>query len=206
VLTQPRLTPPSRVSLAIILPDDNTVAIFRHLCFALRMADPDLPEVYKNPSVAYFPANGGPTAFDRSVFSPLLPVLTILERREASGRESDSIVESILSGRNDFTLVTSKATFFNYLSPHAIEATLGVRIDVTDQADVPLLVAQALRAKEGGGWESLTANEQRRRIGYAANALAESIAPSMTPELLLERRAKGDVGRWLDAIKRLIPS
>ena len=102
--------------------------------------------------------------------------------------------------------MTHKATFFNYLSARAIEARLGVRVDVTDQADVPLLVAQALRAKDGGGWDFLAADEQRRRIGYAANTLAELVTPAMTPELLLERRAKADVGRWLDAIKRLIPS
>lgn len=205
MLNPPLPRSPSRVSLAIILPDDNRIAIFRRLCFALRTADPDLPEVYKNPEIAYFPANGGPTAFDRSEFSPLLPVLTILERSFANGRESDSIVESVLSGRNDFTLVTSKATFFDYLSPRAIEAKLGVRVDVTDKADVPVLVAHALRARDGGSWDFLAADEQGRRIDWAANTLAERVAPAMTPELLLERRAKSDVGHWLNAIKRLLP-
>lgn len=206
MLNPPVLRSPSRISLAIILPDNNRIAIFRRLCFALRMADPDLPEVCKNPGIAFFPASGRPTAFDRSRFSPLMPVLTIHERSSADGRESDSIVESILSYRNDFTLVTSKATFFNYLSTRAIEAKLGVRVDVTDTADLPTLVAHALQAKDGGGWDFLGANEQSRRIGYAADTLTERVATVMTPELLLERRAKSEVGHWLNAIKRLIPS
>lgn len=193
----------SHLRLAIVLPDFTAIQVFRHLCFALRRADPDLPEVYRNDSVGFFPADGAGS--DRRHLSPLIATLTILEREHAADRDSDSIVASVLTGKNQFSLVTTKATFFNYLSPRAIEEKLGIRVEFNDKANVRELVARALFVKHHEtGWERLDEVERNRRIELAGYILAEQVAPAMTPELLLERRAKADVGRWLDGIKRLI--
>lgn len=193
----------SRLRLAIILPDFTAIRIFRHLCFVLRRTDPDLPEVYRNDDIAFFPADGGGS--DRSHLSPLTATLTILEHEHAEGRDSDSIVASVLAGKNAFIIVTTKATFFNYLSPRAIEEKLGIRVEFNDKANVRELVARALAVKHhDAGWERLDEIERNGRIESAGDILAEQVAPAMTPELLLERRAKADVGRWLDAVKRLI--
>src|SRR5207249_4841058 len=105
----PIIDSPSRVNLAIILPDYNAIRIFRYLCFALRIADPNLPEVFRNPDIAIFPADGAES--DRSMLSPLVATLTILERRRAGTRESDSIVEGVLQYKREFVLVASKASF-----------------------------------------------------------------------------------------------
>ncbi len=203
VISSPTIA--SRTRFAIILPDFPAIAIFKHLCFALRMSDPHLPEVFKNPEIAVLPSGGGPVGWDLGDLTPGIPMLTLIERRGASGRKSDSIVEGGLRGQRRFVLVTRKSTFFNYLPASAIGEKLGIDVTVTDTSDVLTPVAQALQAKHGLAWDGIGKPEQARLRGYAEQILAEQVAPALTPELLLERRAKGEVGRWLDAIKRLTP-
>ena len=187
-------------------------AIFRHLAAALRESDHSYPDVSADRQIAMI-TNETVALMDWRLLELIrrFPQVVILER--GSGRPKsdpdrqpqDPVAAPSISAIGRFT--TRKATFFNYLSPQVIQEGMGVDVEVTDTNDVPLATAQALHARQApsSSWSSLDSGEQSRLIADAKDLLCAEAAPRMTERMLVERKAKSEVARWLYAIKLRLP-
>lgn len=187
-------------------------AIFRQLAAALRAADHSYPDVSTDRQIAII-TNEAAEQLDWRLLELIqrFPRIVVLERGdrkpmpEPDQQPHDPLVTPSIPAIARF--VTSKATFFNYLSPQAIRGGLGVDVEVTDTNDVPLATAQALQAKKDPSrpWNSLDRGQQERLVDEAKDLLCTEAAPRMTEWMLVERKAKSEVARWLYAIKLRLP-
>ena len=143
---------PSQAGVVVCLEDADSIAIVRQLGRVIRSGDRSLPDIEHDPQVALLPAHGTLREDwdDQGLFLGL-PQVHIFEcrngprPRHASVRETKfclrypAVYDRVREGHDGRSVgfVTNKATLFNYLSPRAIQAGLGVSVPVTDMADVP---------------------------------------------------------------------
>lgn len=193
----------------MVLPDAHAITLFGHLCRALSANDSSLPDAL-DPRIAYRSLRDPEVPFKPAPYlSSLIPIIRLLEREKTYRRASDSIHEWLLGGgiSSPLTLITRKASLWNYLSGPAIQEALGVSVDVRDRNNVPLLTGQALHSRDGGelAWGELPSEMRLEKIHLAKVLLAEVVGPALTVTSLRDRRAKSEVGEWLHAIKWALP-
>lgn len=201
---------PRPANVAVCLADDNAITIVRQLGRVIRSIDRSLPDIEHDTQVAFLPNFGR----DREAWlgqnlSPELPRLHIFEGRVLQNDPSaKALYERLRFGHGivPAAIRSTKATFFNYLSSRAIEAALGVRVEVTDHNDVPLLTASALGTQRPrDAVPGIDLNDHGYPVLKAMDLLANRVAPAMTADMLAERHAKADVSRWLYYIKLQLP-
>lgn len=203
-LVPPAIPRPAR--LAVYLPDAYSIALFVQLGRVIRGINRSMPDVEHDAQVSFLTYSDD----SRVPATELeLPHLYVFERL---GLEMDPVLKRLSEqiaaqpSAGPAAITTTKAGLFNYLHPDLIRRHLGINVDLTDQADAPLRTAQAAFARERGtGWAWLPPAEQHRRLDEVKHMLVTRVAPSMTPELLTERRGIADVTRWLHAIKLNLP-
>jgi len=195
----------SRVGVVVCLENANAISLFRHLGRALRAVDRSLPDVASDPQIAFLPNYGqAPRDWPAHGLSPGLLRLHLFERKDEGHPLWQRLKD--VPGIVPAAVTTTKARLFNYISPRAIQETLGVAVEVSDRNDVPRLTAQALHAKRAPAtWDSLGPELQATQVQNAERLLSEEVGPAITPEMLVERRAKSDVTGWLYYIKLNLP-
>ena len=97
-------------------------------------------------------------------------------------------------GDGSFATLTSKKMMENYLHPEAIFEALGVRVEVTDDCNVPKLVSDA--TKNAPDHRPIKEEIVKRR-------LADEAFEKMTLDRLKEADPAGDVKSWLQKLNEM---
>jgi putative ATP-dependent endonuclease of OLD family len=107
----------------------------------------------------------------------------------------------------DWATLTNKREIENYLHPTAITGVCtGINaIEVTDDNDVPTLVARAVHEASPAAkpWNEVEDAELRKKCSAAKRRLCSEAAAKMTPELLQHRDPNGDVQGWMVRIAEM---
>lgn len=105
---------------------------------------------------------------------------------------------------------TSKLELENYLTNEAIEeayATNGTIVtipDITDEMDVPNIVARAIyETATGKKWDDLEESKQNKKESKVKKILNTQAVKKMTVERLRARNSYDDLKLWFDTIKSL---
>jgi hypothetical protein len=101
--------------------------------------------------------------------------------------------------------VTTKRSVENYLHPRAIFEASGFSVEISDEDDVPELIARKAneRHEPRVAWDDLS-SRARKRLRYKAKRwLNQRAAEKMTVERLAERDGRGEVRAWLATIAAL---
>ena len=134
------------------------------------------------------------------------PEIHIYDRDREDPPKYESDVEAV-NGRGDGSsaFLTAKAEAENYLHQDAIQAVLGIEVEVTDDNDVPLEVARAAHevSESQKGWDDLPAEKQRKKKSRAKQRLNREVAQALTIEMLRERGALDEIREWFSAMKTL---
>jgi hypothetical protein len=115
------------------------------------------------------------------------------------------IVEAVNKRVGCSAILTSKRAVENYLHPVAILEACGIDLTFDDDTDVASLLALKMMERSGeSSWQQLSSKRQRRLHEKAKKMLNVKVSQRMTPTLLAERDAEGEVEGWLRTIRRLI--
>ena len=203
--------PDNRVRVFVCVEGPNDVAFFKNMARVLWKAgeevgfDPD-----NTPEVVFLPL-GGSTLRDwvnSHYLKPLgRPEVHIYDRDDGSPPKYQQQVDEV-NQRQDGSkaFLTKKREIENYLHPEAIQEVLGVSIEVSDDNDVPNVVAKAIHERGGGEtrWEQLTDEKKKKKENRAKQRLSSEVAAVMTVDQLRERQALDEVREWFGAIKELL--
>jgi len=110
--------------------------------------------------------------------------------------------------RNDGSraFLTTKREVENYLHPDAIRDVLGVNVQISDDSDVPEMVARAIHEQGEGAvpWDQLNEEKRRKKETRAKQRLNNEVAAAMTVARLRDRNALDEIREWFRAIKAVI--
>jgi hypothetical protein len=203
--------PDNRVLVFVCVEGPNDVAFFRNMARVLWDAkesvgfDPD-----NTPEVVFLPL-GGSTLRDwvnSHYLKPLgRPEVHIYDRDAASPPKYQQQVEEV-NQRQDGSkaFLTSKREAENYLHPDAIRDVLGVNVQISDDSDVPEMVARAIHEQGEGAvpWDQLNEEKRRKKETRAKQRLNNEVAAAMTVARLRDRNALDEIREWFRAIKAVI--
>jgi len=201
---------PVRGQVLVVLEGKHDVEFFRRISGILHAETaevPDLRTLEHRGQVVFLPCGG----FDRHQWPLRLAPLGCREfhlfdrdlPQDADARCQAAAVVNLRPGCR--AAVTRKRTLENYLHSQAIQEAGGVKVQFTDEDDVPDLVAQACyeRSTPAMPWESLPARARRRYRNHVKRWLNTRAVDRMTSERLAERDPQGEVRSWLLAIAEL---
>jgi len=203
--------PDNRVRVFVCVEGPNDVAFLRNMAKVLWAAgcdvgfDPD-----NTPEIVFLPL-GGSTLRDwvnSHYLRPLKrPEIHIYDRGGGSPPKYQAQADEI-NQRNDGSraLLTRKREAENYLHRDAIREVLGVEVEVSDENDVPEMVARAIHGREEGAvpWEQLSDEKRKKKRDRAKRRLNNEVAAAMTVERLRERGALDEIREWFGIIKAII--
>lgn len=203
--------PDNRVRVFVCVEGPNDVAFLKHMARILLAEgdeagfDPD-----NTPEIVFLPL-GGSTLRDwvsSHYLKPLgRPEIHIYDRDTDYPPKNKAQVD-IVNQRNNGSMafLTNKREAENYLHPDAIREVLDVEVEISDDNDVPEMVARAIHEREKGTerWEQLSDEKRKKKEGRAKHRLNNEVAAAMTVERLRERNALDEIRSWLSAIKEVI--
>jgi hypothetical protein len=199
------ILPDGRAKLLIYVEGPNDVTCLTHFARILRQSNPDLPDLATDPRIAFVVTGGGNLQHwvNQEYLKRLQCVeVHIFDRDENPAKYQAAIDEVNARGNRSWGCLTNRREMENYLHPRAIEEFYGFQIEVTPEADVPAMVAEAQHNRSGSekSWADLCDKKRSKKISNAKRTLNEKVAAAMTLEDLRECDPQGEVLGWLREI------
>jgi len=203
--------PDNRVSVFVCVEGPNDVAFLKNIAKVILTAGEDVGfDPDNTPEIVFLPL-GGSTLRDwvNSHYLKSLgrPEIHIYDRGTDSPPKYIAQANKI-NQRNDGSkaFLTRKREAENYLHPDVIREVMGVEIEVTDDNDVPEIVAKAVHEleEETVPWEQLSDEKRKKKQGRAKQRLNHEVAAAMTIDRLCERDALDEIREWFGTIKAII--
>jgi hypothetical protein len=175
---------------------------------AAHAAIPDLGSLEQAGELVFLPFGGGDVlAWADRLAAIGLSELHIYDREmspETALRQQAA--DLVNQRRNCRAFITQKRSLENYLHPSCIREISGLALAYGDDDDVADLVAQGCyeRAGKNPEWESLPGRARKRFRERAKKWLNRLAVELMTPELLDELDANGEVRGWLATVAELL--
>lgn len=198
--------PDRRVKVIVCLEGPHDVTCFGHFARTLCTSDGALPRVVDNPEVIYMPV-GGSTLRDwvtKRYLSPFgVPEFHIYDRGTGAQPQYAEAADAVNQRTDGSKAVhTLKAEMENYLHADAIQSAQQVTIQVSDTCDVPLLAAEAVHTAAAGPvpWDQVDLEGRERKMSRAKRWLNDKAAAAMTPQMLVDRNADGEIRGWIATI------
>lgn len=192
--------PDNRVKLLLYVEGPNDVAFLEHAGRLVGSID-----LSTDPRVAFVVTGGGNLKHwvnHQYLRSLGLPEIHIYDRDNDCDYQDE--VEAVNQRPNgDWATLTTKREIENYLHPDAVRTVLGVKVEIGDDADVPLLTARALHEASESlkTWDEVEEDKQNRKAGRAKRRLCQEVIAQMSREQLRERDARGEVEGWFQRIQ-----
>lgn len=188
--------PDNRVKVLICVEGPHDVTSLQHLSRMLNRANPeDYPDLTTDRRFAFVPQGGG--TLGQWVSNRYLKDLNRVEFHlyDNDVDEYKKTAEQV-NARSDGSLatITSKVMMENYLHADAIFDALGVRVEVTDDCNVPEAVVEATRSTDG---------VRPVKKGIVKSRLADAGFGHMTLERLDESDPHGDVKGWFEKLAEM---
>ncbi|KUK47584.1 MAG: hypothetical protein XD74_1811 [Actinobacteria bacterium 66_15] len=203
--------PDNRVLVFVCVEGPNDVAFLKNMARVLLAAGDDVGfEPDNTPEVVFLPLGGSSLRdwVNGHYLRPLnRPEIHIYDRDVDSPPKYQAQVDEMnqrVDGSGAF--LTSKREAENYLHPDAIREVLGVEVEISDDYDVPEMVARAIHEQEEGStpWEQLSDEKRKKKKSRAKQRLNNEVAAAMTVDRLRERNGLDDIRGWLSTIKAVI--
>jgi len=202
--------PDNRVKIFLCVEGINDENYLRRISAILHSGDESLSslgDMEKRGELIFMPACGNLRLWVNRLAELNRPEFHLYDREMApTTKEREELVLQIKQRAGCDALLTTKRQMENYLHPKAITtARPGIEVKVTDEEDVPLVVAKAVQALTKGGkpWENLSKDTKRKKIDHAKRWLNTDAAAQMTPELLDEIDTNQEVKGWLRKISEM---
>lgn len=203
--------PDNRVRVFVCVEGPNDVAFLKNMARILMLDgdeagfDPD-----NTPEIVFLPL-GGSTLRDwvnsHYLKSLRRPEIHIYDR-DADCPPKYQTQANKVNQRNDGSraFLTTKREVENYLHPDAIRDVLGVNVQISDDSDVPEMVARAIHEQGEGAvpWDQLNEEKRRKKETHAKQRLNNEVAAAMTVARLRDRNALDEIREWFRAIKAVI--
>lgn len=203
--------PDNRVRVFVCVEGPNDVAFLKNMARILMLDgdeagfDPD-----NTPEIVFLPL-GGSTLRDwvnsHYLKSLRRPEIHIYDR-DADCPPKYQTQANKVNQRNDGSraFLTTKREVENYLHPDAIRDVLGVNVQISDDSDVPEMVARAIHEQGEGAvpWDQLNEEKRRKKETRAKQRLNNDVAAAMTVARLRDRNALDEIREWFRAIKAVI--
>jgi hypothetical protein len=192
----------------VVVEGPNDIEFLRRISTILHRDDaslPDLAEMERRLALVFVPTGGVDlsTAFR---FAGLgLPEFHLLDRDIPPATQARQQVAAMVNSRPGcHAAITSKRSLENYLHPDAVFEASGFRVAISDDDNVPELIAR--RVNDGHEprvpWEELSARARKRLCYKAKKWLNTRAVEQMTAARLAERDG-GEVRGWLATIAAL---
>ncbi|WP_159613902.1 ATP-binding protein [Glutamicibacter sp. JC586] len=191
--------PDNRVVVLICVEGPHDVTSLQRLSETLHNSDPEkYPNLTRDPRFAFVPQGGGTLGqwvsnrylmgFDRKEF----------HLYDGDVEEYRAAAEAV-NARDDesYGIVTKRLMMENYLHPEAIYQTFGVRIQVSDQCNVPELISEATKNTPG---------VRPMKKGNVKGRLADQGFGCMTTAQLDECDPDGEVRGWFEHLHKMARS
>ncbi len=198
---------PSAPVLAIV-EGPNDIEFLRRIGTILHRDDPSLPDLaaMERELALVFVPTGGVDLSSAFRFAGLgLSEFHLLDRDIPPATQARQQVAAMVNSRpRCCAVVTSKRSLENYLHSAAVFEASGFEVAVTDDANVPELVARRVNEghESGVGWDDLPARARKRLCYRAKKWLNTRAVEQMTAARLAERDG-GEVRGWLETIAAL---
>ena len=183
----------------------NDIEFLRRISAILHRDDPSLPDLadMERRLALVFAPTGGVDLSTAFRFAGLgLPEFHLLDRDIPPATQIRQQVATMVNSRaNCRAVITSKRSLENYLHPNAVLEASGVEVAITDDENVPELVARKANERHESGipWEELPARVRKRLCYKAKKWLNTRAVDHMTAARLAERDG-GEVRSWLATI------
>jgi hypothetical protein len=211
----PRPRPrPREGPLLLVVEGANDESFLKTLSGILSAADPALPnllELAASGDIVFIPFGGGsPLSWGTRLASLGCREFHLYDRElppESAFRQIAAARVNARPGCQAF--VTSSRSLENSLHPQAIRDASGGECTVEFGPDdcVATLVARDLhRRRSPRDWNDLSRFEQTRLVQKAKRWLNTVAVRHMTPELLQASDPRGDIARWLQTIRSMLPA
>ena len=204
----PLRSPPSAPVLAIV-EGPNDIEFLRRISTILHRDDPTLPDLaaMERERALVFVPSGGVDLSSAFRFAGLdLQEFHLLDRDMPPATQARQQVAAMVNSRSRCcAAVTSKRSLENYLSSAAVFEASGFEVAITDDANVPELVARRVNEghESGVSWDDLSARARKRLCYKAKKWLNTRAVEQMTPARLEERDPNAEVRSWLTTIATL---
>jgi hypothetical protein len=193
----------------VVVEGPNDIEFLRRISSILHHDDPaspDLADMERRHALVFVPTGGNDlsTAFR---FAGLgLAEFHLLDRDIPPATQIRQQVAMMVNSRpRCCAVVTSKRSLENFLHPAAVLEASGFSVEITDDANVPELVARQVndRHESGIAWDDLSARTRKKLCYKAKRWLNSRAVDQMTAARLAERDGSGEVRSWLTAIASL---
>lgn len=199
--------PDHGVKLFVCVEGPNDCVFLETISKILHEANPVIPSLREDARVRLVSVGGSTLSYwvrQRPLEGLGVPEFHLYDRDDADPPKYQAQVNDV-NARNDGSSarLTGKREIENYLHPDAIaEAIDGHVVNVTDDCDVPALVAEKVHAAGGGQtpWAQLDDVDRKEKASKAKKRLCRDAAARMTAERLAERDAAGELRGWLTQI------
>ncbi len=204
---RPTLRPPSAPVL-VIVEGPNDIAFLRRISTILHRDDPTLPDLaaMERELALVFVPSGGVDLSSAFRFAGLgLSEFHLLDRDAPPATQTRQQVAAMVNSRpRCCAAITSKRSLENYLNSAAVFETSRFAIAITDDANVPEMVARRVNEghESGVSWDDLTARARKRLCYRAKKWLNTRAVEQMTVARSAERDG-GEVRGWLATIAGL---
>lgn len=202
--------PDNRVRVFVCVEGPNDVSFLRNIAKILSDAGEDVGfDPDNTPEIVFLPL-GGSTLRDwvnAHYLKPLSrPEIHIYDRGSESPPKYQNQADEVnRRGDGSRAFLTNKKEMENYLHSDAIRQVLSVKVEVSDDNDVPDTVARAIHEQEEGAapWEQLSDEKRKKKQSRVKQRLNDEVAAAMTVDRLRERNALDEICEWFRAIKAI---
>ena len=200
VADQLGILPDHRVCLLLFVEGPNDVAFFEKASRLIGLID-----LTNDPRVALIPVGGGTLKHwvDRRYLRNLqLPEIHIYDRDEDEKYQKE-VDEVNGRGNRYWATLTDKREMENYFHPNAVRTEFGIDIPISDDADVPMVVARALHEASSQSpytWEELSEAKQKKKAKNVKRRLWNEALDRMTLDQLQNCDPNGEVEGWFRRI------
>lgn len=201
--------PRSRPKVLVVVEGTNDIEFLRRISRILHRADsavPDLAELEQQRQLVFMPMGGGDSASAFRFAGLGLPEVHLLDRDVPPVTADRHRVAAMVNCRpRCHAAVLSKRSLENYLHSAAIFEASGIRVVITDDENVPEVVARhAHEHREGSHpWDQLPPRSRKRLRDKAKKWLNAGAVEHMTPERVADRDSQGEIRSWLSTIAAL---
>ncbi len=193
----------------VVVEGPNDVEFLRRISVILHREDarvPDLADMERRQALVFVPSGGADSTSAFRFAALQLPEFHLLDRDVPPATESRQWVAAMVNSRPGCrAVVMSKRSLENYLTPAAIFEASGISIAISDDENVPELVARHAHEFRGASvsWEQLPIRTRKRLRDKAKKWLNGRAVEHMTPERLAAFDRDGEVRTWLAIIASL---
>ncbi|RDV37363.1 hypothetical protein DV096_15435 [Bradymonadaceae bacterium TMQ3] len=198
--------PDQGVKVIVCLEGPRDIECLTHFAHILRDEDPSLPDLESDSAIILLHL-GGSTLKNwvnhDYLYKLGIPEVHIYDRDDKEKPKYQDTADKVNQrGNGSKAFITSKREMENFLHPEPIKDVFEIEIDVTDECDVPQLIAQKVHENAGSGkpWKDVPDKKRKDKESAVKKRLNRDVAEKMTIMHFKERNAKDEVLSWLRAI------